>query len=383
MKNKILVIGDGGSIFVKDFIAQYVKNGVVVDLITTTAEHVDGVNVQKKITMSSSSFRLKRFFHYICEFSKKLSELDGGYDAVIIHFISPFLAFHINQIRKMSNNLVGVVWGSDFYRIDSNLKISLQNYIYKRLDKVVFTSEQTKADFFQKKSFVNIDKMEVARFGLPVLQEIDVLSLVGQAEREQWYEDFGLCRDKINILVGYNANLAHQQIPVTKIITELPSEIIKKIHLVFPLGYGSGDTKAKIDDLLINYENVSYVILDKFYGFKDAAKLRMLTDILINVQPSDQFSGSMQETLYAGGYVLTGSWLPYQTLKTYKPKMEFVDSVEDIGDKLLLMLNENLKSSQENTENIKKYISSTSSWEVNIPIWDKILFPNGSSNEYS
>lgn len=376
----MLVIGDGNSIFVKDFIAQYAKNGTVVDLITTSSENVQGVRHQKKVTMGSSSIRVLRFFHYIFDFSKKLNDLSDEYDVVVIHFISPFLALHINQIRKLSNNLVGVVWGSDFYRVNSNLKILFQNYIYKNLDRIVFTSDETKNNFLEKKPFIDKRKMQVARFGLPVLQEIDLLITANRDKKYQWYMNFGLYPNKTNVLVGYNADLAHQQLQVIKLIAKLSNDTIEKIHLVFPLGYGSKETKNKLENLLSEYKNISYVILDKFYDFEEVAKLRILTDILINVQPSDQFSGSMQETLYGGGYILTGNWLPYQTLKKYKPKMEFVDSVNDVGNRLQLMLHNNSKSSLENTANIKKYISSTSSWDANIALWNKILFPKGSGD---
>ncbi|MFL9557492.1 hypothetical protein, partial [Acinetobacter baumannii] len=92
------------------------------------------------------------------------------------------------------------------------------------------------------------------------------------------------------------------------------------------------------------------------------------------IQPTDQFSGSMQETLYAGGWVLTGNWLPYAMLMELEPKILLINSKEEIGENLVKLINENAKCSSANTDKIKEYIREESSWEKNLVIWDSIMF---------
>ena len=48
---------------------------------------------------------------------------------------------------------------------------------------------------------------------------------------------------------------------------------------------------------------------------EDLARLRCATDIMVQVQPTDQLAGAMQEHLFAGSVVITGDWLPYGVLR--------------------------------------------------------------------
>lgn len=158
-------------------------------------------------------------------------------------------------------------------------------------------------------------------------------------------------------------------------VAELNIEVLDNIHLVFPLAYG-GNSKELIKVALDQNKNIKYTILDQFYDFHEIAKLRSVIDILINIQPTDQFSGSMQETLYAGGWVLAGSWLPYQQLTELTSKLILIDSVDDVAEKLNAMVVNGCKKSEDNNELVRNFIKKSSSWEENIPIWDDILFPS-------
>ena len=63
---------------------------------------------------------------------------------------------------------------------------------------------------------------------------------------------------------------------------------------------------------------LSYIILSDFLTKKEVAKLRLITDIAINISISDAYSASVQEQIYAENIVITGNWLPYDYLKECK-----------------------------------------------------------------
>ena len=366
----MLIIGDGDSVFVKDFIYQYNKQDVIIDLISFgTAEKHHSVRLQKnfqfKLGLSLSS--IKNFFDFK---NSIIDQMDNNYDVIVIHFVYFFLAPYIFKLKHKTKKIVSVVWGSDFYRVNSSLKKFLQDIVYKNSTAIVFTNPKTKEIFAKNKKHIHT-KLEVARFGLPVLDKIDNLRDYDYIEL---CDNFSLPSDKIKIMVGYNANLAHEQLLVIDQVSNFKEEIIEKIHLIFPLGYGSPDSKLLIEQALTKNKNIKYTILENFYDFHEVAKLRLITDILINIQPTDQFSGSMQETLYAGGWVLTGTWLPYEMLVALEPKIILINEKIEVGDKLVLLIENNIRSSLENTEKVKKYIQQESSWENNISIWNNIVF---------
>ena len=67
----------------------------------------------------------------------------------------------------------------------------------------------------------------------------------------------------------------------------------------------------------------------------DVAKLRIETDIAINIQQTDAFSGSLQEHLFAGNILLVGDWLPYDILDenhVFYKKSSLTDLSDQIKD---------------------------------------------------
>ena len=73
----------------------------------------------------------------------------------------------------------------------------------------------------------------------------------------------------------------------------------------------------------------------------------------------------MQEHLYAENIVITGDWLPYNTLDERGVFMLKVSSVDEVGEKLVYALN-NLEQLKKKCERNSQIIWKLSSWEKNI-----------------
>jgi len=377
---QILVIGPGDSIFVKDFISQYEKRGVTVDLLSTNrAGGLKSVRTQINIDPAPNSLFGKTGKHIkiINTIRKSIKSLPDNYDAVVIHSINIFLAPSINILKKKTGKIVAVVWGSDYYRSTPAQNI-FKRKIYRSVDSIVFTNPKTLQDFSRKNPRIPPENLKIARFGLPVLDEIDRLKANIDKRADLPYGFFGLPSHKIIVLAGYSGSLAHRQDLAIDAIARLKPETRDLIHLVFPIGYGAPGIKKTIEDKLAQADIGSYTILTDFYDFSDAAKLRCVTDILINIQSSDQFSGSMQETLYAGGQVIAGAWLPYQEIIDIGAKIKSIDKPEDISAAMAELAETHAYRAEEPGTAVKQYIKNVSSWDRNIGQWDKIIFANRS-----
>lgn len=373
--NKILIIGNGDSVFVKDFIYRYSVRGVSVDLLSLAeCELLPIVNSQFNCVMQKENFwgKFGRFVNLTIQIAKALKKLNHTYDCIIIHYVNFILFPHVLNFKKKTKNLVSIVYGSDYYR-SNRFKDKLQLLIYAMSNKIVFTNPKTRDDFHGKFNKIKPNKLCIARFGLPVLDEIDKIKL-NDIPKEEIKRFFNFPDNKIIILVGYSASKAHRQTLVINAISEMKLNLKDKIHLVFPLGYGDAKIENSIREELDKTDITDFSILNNFYNSIDSARLRCVTDILINIQQSDQFSGSMQETLYAGGNIVAGEWLPYEELIDLGCNITTVKEPKYVGNAIEKLIEACRAHSSEPTYGVKEFIQSTSSWRTNIKIWDEILY---------
>lgn len=371
---KILIIGNSKSIFIKDFCEQFANNNYIVDALSLDGlGEIQGARINKAIKKNTKgSFnRLGKIIFTQIELRRLLKKFDSDYDCIVIHFIDVRLIFVANDLTNRSKKIVAVFWGSDFYRT-SWLRKQLQKIILKKSSAIVFTNPVTAENFRKGKIASNDIPLVVARFGLPALDEIKKIRGY-QIPRLDMCKFFDLPSDKVLVFAGYNASLAHQQEVIINEFSKIDLIHREKSYIVFPLGYGNPLAEDVIQRLLAKHDIKNYKILNKFYGFHDIAKLRCITDVLINIQPSDQFSGSMQETLYAGGRVIAGAWLPYNEISQNGASIRYICSLDEVGAAIELEIKNGLSQNNFGPDSICKYIEKSSSWQENLKIWKNVM----------
>jgi len=255
------------------------------------------------------------------------------------------------------------VWGSDFYR-SSNTVRKCQKKIYDCADIITFTNEKTLHDFNDYYNHKYNSKLRIARFGLSVLDELKKLNI----DKSNCRNRLGLSQDEIIVTVGYNNIPAQQHGMVIQSLKKLKNSFPSNLFLLFPLTYGgTKEYREQIREQL-KQSGFRYKMLDSFLSDEEVAMVRKASDIMIQVQKTDQFSGSMQEHLYAKNIVITGDWLPYDILDERGVFMLKVSSVDEVGNKLLYAIN-NMDKLKNKCLNNPKIIWELSSWENNIQSW--------------
>ncbi|MDA7415491.1 hypothetical protein PGB34_03865 [Xenophilus arseniciresistens] len=374
---KVLIIGSADSIFVKDFARQFITDGHSVDILSlTVAAPVQGVDrfwVVENLNSSSvihskikKAVEILKSYQYINKTAKLIK--DKEYDCTFIHFVAYRLAWNLLEIERISKKIVAVIWGSDLYRTNS-IKSNFQKRIYRAANKIVFTNQRS-IEFFERKYGNKFSsKIRVANFGLPVLDEIDLMK--NQTfSRDQALSFFDFPKNKLIIMVGYNGNPLQRQLEFIAEFSCLAPVERNRFHLVFAVGYGNTGIDKKIRELTTLKGLDNYSILDKFLNFPDTAKLRYSADILVNIQPSDQLSGSMLEVLYAGGTVYAGSWLPYQDLVKAGARIYSVGSVQECVRAIAQHKWRESKAEEENKA--LDFIRDKASWKSCYERWRKI-----------
>ena len=102
------------------------------------------------------------------------------------------------------------------------------------------------------------------------------------------------------------------------------------------------------------------------------ARLRKASDIMINVQDTDQLSCSMLEHMYARNIIITGSWLLYDILYQKGAYLIKVDSLQEVGEKLLDSI-KNFSLHQRLLSPNAKIADEIDRWDRNIKEWSKFF----------
>jgi len=302
----------------------------------------------------------------------------GIYSIYIYHFLNKSLTnillknkynfihlqsaqFWITKVFKNRNlninNLIITIWGSDFYRA-SSWKIERMRALFKIANKITFASIKVSKDF--DRVYNTINKHHIVRFGLDVFEYIDRI-------REK--NPCKLIHNKINVTIGYNRHPLQQHLFILKELNKLDQNLKDKIKLIIPFTYGPNNKNYlnKIKAIL-NIIDIEYEFIFDFMEEEVVAKRCLESDIMIQLQKTDAFSGSMQEYLYANNIVITGSWLPYDDIINEGLYFERINKIDELAEKLGIILT-NLSFFFQKTINNPLKLAKISSWDQNIPKW--------------
>lgn len=367
-KIKILLVGDGNHQFVTNYSKWITKSSLQgdfeIDILSLTELSLRNCKFYKNsYQIKGSSFTKIRFIgKYFRLFNiKKLLPVLPRYDYVHFHFFGKESHYISDFFSKKTNSKIIIsIWGSDLYRNKANSFIRACN----NATVITFANEES-IKFFKSKYTWTKGNLRLCRFGLEPLEYLKKLV----QSKDDCKFDLGLNSKKIAVTIGYNMAPEQQHIEILNQFTKENTFILKdKIELILPITYG-GSKKYK-QQLLTKLKELSfeYKIFDNYLSDNDVAKIRKASDVMLQLQNTDQFSGSMQEHLYANNIVITGSWLPYQTLKDNN--CWFLE-VQNINELKLLIPNviSNYNSLLEKTSHNSVAISTLSSWNNNINSW--------------
>lgn len=373
---KVLLVGDGNHQFIINLIIWLKKDsGLQIDILSYSKVkeenkiyyrnifRVQDDNILYKIIDNiKGARRFYRFFLY-----KRLLSKFPEYDFIHAHLISVDSYFIINELKRGTNaKIILSIWGSDMYKIK---KENENNFIKtcKSADILTF-SNRNSITYFKEKYSWQKDNLKLCRFGLAPLDNLRNNNLT----KEECKNVLGWNLSKKSVIIGYNLNLAQQHLEILKCFR---SEEIQKfrdeLQLILPITYGgTADYKNEIIDELEQLP-FEYAVYDSFLSDDEVAHIRKASDIMIQLQKTDQFSGSMQEHIYTNTIVITGSWLPYTTLKEEGAWFMEIDKILELKDKLLEIL-KNYDFYHYKTLGSPDVIEKLSSWENNINNWKSL-----------
>ena len=372
-KTKVLFVGSMNSIFIKELVERLKK--------TKNFEKLDGLMLTSPIKSFSTPVDtlychniyytdslILKFFNKIKKYilnKATLHSLEKSYDIVNIHSMSPVIVMFWNDIKKVADKKVITFWGSDFYRASNKQKDSYVT-ILDECDHITFTS-QSMMEIFLKYYKHYFNKCSVVSFGLQTLDNIKDNFPINKAQEKEYFS----INNKITITIGYSAEERHRHLEIINQFISLSQEIQDNCMLLLPMTTGGEKYRNNIEDILKKHK-INYKVFKEYLSYEDNAKLKIASDIMINVQKTDQFSGSMQEALFAQNLVITGSWLPYKIIDDLNVFILKVDDIESLSGTIkeaIELLDYKTNRLEKNTE----IIWNLSNWTKQEKLWVELL----------
>lgn len=271
--------------------------------------------------------------------------------------------------QKDKMKLIISIWGSDLYRISDQTRRK-REVLYPKVDLIHVESPGVRNDFLCK---YHVEECRVVscNYGIELFNKIDAF----RNDKEKIKKDFlpDDAKNRVIVTCGYNGRRGQQHKMIVKQLLQLPLDYKKKIYIVFPLTYTvPGDSfLEEIDDLLKDLD-IPYYCFKDHLDENNLAKLRILSDVVINTQITDSLSTSLIEYFYSGNIMLLGEWLPYDFLEKDFHINYIPISSNNIAEKLCYILDNYKFESQLAISNIKRTYS-LASWDNLTPRFGEIF----------
>jgi len=309
---RILIIGDLSSIWLEKLLSRLIPltnhSFFILDVFRGQFIPAGRLNEAMPIPLPQKGIQ-KKIFHTLAALKSIMILLfHPKYDIIHIHFANPLLYYFLSLFRLKSCRIMVSLYGSDFYKL-SPKQYRHQAAIYRHAEEITFTSHQMGADFLKQFNALH-HKITICRFGLSILEEIERV----KAAHVQVKTRMGLPDNRIILCIGHSANIREQHVEIITRLKKLPDSIKDRMFAILPFTYNSFTSLFEKVDHSMKSSGIQYKILTDRLSDHDVAAMRLSSDIMLNLPSTDQMTAAMLETLYAGGMVITGTWLPYDKL---------------------------------------------------------------------
>ncbi len=354
-QNPLLFVGRGSSVFVSRTSSDLSKRGFNVELLDLEKTSSNQNRFVRTIIQIVQTFLL--IWKY--EPSRK----------VVIHSITAEAIWLIPLLRLRFKHIVGLAYGSDILGRSKKRDFFLEKSL-RLLTKFVATNTNVLEEAIKSFPVVQTKAPAILRFGLPVFEELDKLGTCSNLHAKN---SLGFNTDKFLVAVGYGATPNQRHFEVLESLAKQSRFDEIPVEFVVPLQYGDKAYAEKISkickDLFQPKSNIDITTLTNFHDPKTSAKMRLATNCLINHSKTDAFSGTVQETLYAGNFVAAQINLPYSEMPGYGAQLVPYTSLDELWGIIEKMATNQIPISNEIHSETKRNLAQLSSWEYVSADW--------------
>ena len=321
---KILIVTSlaGSWPYIPEMLEQFKKRHHHVEVFDVNDCHPRGI-------ASKIAFRVLKLRNRATMWAlkKRLANLSSDFDVVNIHFVLPIYRHLEPELKRRGKKLVSSIWGSDFLRAGASALHDL-GYTLNASDVVTTNNPEILAKIVAQYPSIS-ERARIVPFGLGSL---DVISAVQRLEGlEESRQKLDIPPGKLVVTCGYNAIREQRHGMMMEGLSRLSATAKSRFFLLIPMTYPDHSAYREEVKAVANGVGIKYRILGEKMSAEDVARLRIVSDHVVNVQTTDSLSASIQEHLFAGSSMIVGKWLPYAVLEQMGVHLHRVEDAEGIA----------------------------------------------------
>jgi hypothetical protein len=285
-------------------------------------------------------------------------------DIVDIQWCGYYYAEYVDYIFKLNEKIIATPFGSDVLRANDNER-KIQKHIFDKSKLIVLGKNWH--DVFLSFFPDTESKLRFSQFGSARFDRI--IELYSESFKLALRLKYKIPDDKICVTVGYSASPVQQHLVFLEQIKKYKAEIASKVVFLFPLTYGIEKKSDYYKKIIaeIKSSGFDYLLFENRLSDEEICEIRILSDIMVNIQTTDSQASSIKEAFAARNVVLVGDWLPYDFYTDEGVEIIKV-SIDSLSESFVRVLNDFPSIRQLSIENFKN-VTRFASWTYIIPVF--------------
>jgi len=347
MNKKILIVCHcslrGNSIgLIEEFLTQFdslKKEGCQIDLFDTNyfQKHnpddykVDtyykiNIRLLDKLVQKIPGVRVKYLHHRILNLLDKIL-LKKKYDLVIMYSVPPYSDRAVALIHEHKVKVALYPWGSEVLRAKGEVALAVK-IAHEKADFIAGHEGSNLLSNAYENFHVEKKKIKERK---SFFKGVEMLQLErGKLSRKEMSSAIGIPYSNYNIICGYSGCETHMHRNIIDAIVRNIKVLPLGYQLIFPMTYVADKKYIRELQHLCSQNNINAIFITEYMTDKQVAYLHLLTDLYINIQPSDNGSAFMTEALYAGNQIITGGWLNYAQYEKYGVPYHLLNNIDEL-----------------------------------------------------
>lgn len=297
-----------------------------------------------------------------------INSLIQNHDLIDFHAYSTIYIPFMLYCNERDIHFDITLWGSDIMRADER-GIAEKRIGFEKC-RFIKATENLQSIVSEKYQGVFDDKLKTVYWGNNDFEAIDkVRGAIQNVEtiRQSLLPKVG---NKTVVTIGYNGSRAQNHLRILETIEKLPRPLLDSVFIILPMTYGAPEGYIDYVEKAVQKLGVSYVIYGERLPVETIAKIRLVSDVVVNMQDTDAFSGSLQGHLYCGNVLIIAEWLHYVPLDR-TGVFYLKSSFETLEEKVTEVI-QNMELYRARCANNSRLMRELTSWEAVTKTWSEL-----------